>query len=197
MKVFRVAAAAAIGAFAILGQGQTRPASPAPTNQTRPTGGPANIAVINSSAFAEDNGGIARLMSAVRQIEAKFEPVRTELRGMRDRLSTMRADIQKKAAIQDPRMTRQQTDDADRLELQIKRKTEDAQSNYQKESIAALEPLQKEIADSLRTYAQSKGISLLIDVTRVPVIYSASNLDVTRDFIAEYNRTHPATGARP
>src|SRR6185295_2834071 len=55
-----------------------------------------------------------------------------------------------------------------------------------------LDPLQKDIADALTAYAQAKGISLLIDLNRVPVIYAANNLDITKDFIAEYNRTHPA-----
>jgi outer membrane protein len=139
--------------------------------------------------------GIARVMNAVRQLEAKFLPVRTELRGMRDRLSTLRSDLQKKAAIQDPKTTAQQADEADRLDVQIKRKAEDAQASYEKESRAILEPLHKDIANALNAYSQAKGISLLIDVNRVPVVYAASNLDITKDFIAEYNRTHPATGA--
>jgi outer membrane protein len=201
MKVFRViAAAAAIGAFAILVQTQTRTGnSPASSPQTRPAAGPANIAVIDSSAFADDKIGITRVMNAVRQLEAKFLPVRTELRGMRDRLSTLRSDLQKKSAIQDPKTTAQQADEADRLDVQIKRKAEDAQASYQKESMAILEPLHKDIANALNAYSQAKGISLLIDVNRVPVVYAASNLDITKDFIAEYNRTHPATAgpARP
>ena len=74
-------------------------------------------------------------MNAMKQLEAKFQPLRAEIRGMRDRLNTMRADIQKKRAIQDARITAQQTEEADRLEVQIKRKAEDAQASYQKESL--------------------------------------------------------------
>ena len=182
MKVFRiVVAVVAVAAFAILAHTQTRPA-----------GAPANIAIIDSSAFSHEKTGIARVMVAMQQIEAKFTPLRTEIRGMRERLNTMRADLQKKRAIQDARMTAQQTDEADRLEVQIKRKAEDAQANYQKDSLAVLEPLQKDIGNALTAYAQSKGITLLIDANRVPIIYAASNLDITRDFINDYNRTHPA-----
>jgi outer membrane protein len=115
---------------------------------------------------------------------------------MRDRLNTMRSDIQKKRLIQDASMTAKQTEDADRLELEIKRKAEDAQSNYQKESLAVLDPLQKDIGTALTAYAQSKGITLLIDANRVPIVYAASQIDITKDFIADYNRTHPA-GAAP
>ena len=186
MKAFRIiVAAAAFAAFTILAQTQTRPA-PTPTT----------VAIIDSSAFSDEKQGIARVMVAMQQIEAKFLPLRNELRGMRDRLSTMRADIQKKRLVQDASMTARQTEDADRLEIEVKRKAEDAQASYQKESLAALDPLQKEIGTSLVAYAKSKGITLLIDANRVPVVYAAEQLDITRDFIADYNRTHPA-GAAP
>ena len=182
MKVFRVVvAAAAFAAFAILAQTQTRPAA-----------APTTVAVIDSSAFSDEKAGIARVMVAMQQIETKFTPLRAELRGMRDRLTTMRSDIQKKRAVQDASMTAQQTEAADRIELDIKRKAEDAQSSYQKESLALLDPLQKEIGTSLIAYAQSKGITLLIDANRVPIVYAAQQLDITKDFIADYNRTHPA-----
>ena len=186
MKVFRiVVAAAAFAAFTILAQTQTRP-TPAATT----------VAIIDSAAFSDDKAGIARVMAAMQQLETKFLPLRNELRTMRDRLTTMRSDIQKKRAIQDANMTAQQTEAANRLELDIKRKAEDAQSSYQRESTALLDPLQKDIGTALTAYAQSKGIAILIDVTRVPVVYAASQADITKDFIAEYNRTHPA-GAAP
>ncbi|HEV2834021.1 MAG TPA: OmpH family outer membrane protein [Pyrinomonadaceae bacterium] len=197
MKVFRlIAALIALTTFAILVHTQTRTAAPAAlAPQTRPAAGPANIAVIDSSAFSDEKAGIARVMTAMRQLEAKFQPLRTELRGMRERLNSMRADLQKKQAIQDARTTQQQAEAADQLDLQIKRKAEDAQASYQKESLTLLDPLQKDIGEALTAYAQSKGISLLIDLNRVPVVYASGSLDITKDFIADYNRTHPATGA--
>src|SRR6185369_4126339 len=186
MKVFRIiVAVAAFAVFALMVHTQTRPAA-----------GPANVAIIDSSAFSDEKAGIGRVMAAMQQIEARFQPLRVEIRGMRDRLATMRSDIQKKRQVQDAKLTAQQTDEADRLELTIKRKQEDAQASYQKESLAALDPLQKDIGDALTAYAQSKGISLLIDANRVPIVYAAANLDITKDFIADYNRTHPA-GAAP
>ena len=182
MKVFRiVVAVAAFAAFTILAQTQTRPAAT-----------PTTVAIIDSAAFSDEKAGIARVMVAMQQLEARFLPVRNELRTMRERLNTMRTDIQKKRQVQEPSLTAKQTEDADRLELEIKRKAEDAQASYQKESLAALDPLQKDIGTALTAYAQSKGIALLIDANRVPILFAASQIDITKDFIAEYNRTHPA-----
>ena len=189
MNVFRISVAAIVfAAFGVLGYTQTRPAA---TPANRPAAAPGSIAVIDSAAFGSDKAGITRVMNAMKALEAKFQPLRNELRGMRDRLTTMRADIDKKRTIQDQRTTAQQIEAADQLELQIKRKAEDAQASYQRESLTALEPLQKDIANALGVYAQSKGVSLLLDLNRVPVIYSAPTIDITREFIADYNRTHP------
>lgn len=200
MKVLRViTAVAAIGAFAILVQTQTRPANPPSSNQPKPTAGTGNVAVIDSAVFVDSKNGIARVMNAMKQIDTKFQPLRTEIRGMSDRLNSLRADIQKKQGIQDAKMTAKQVEEADRLDVQLKRKAEDAQSSFQNESLAALQPLQDDIHKALIAYAQAKGISILIDVNRVPVVYSAANVDLTTEFITEYNRTHPVTGgpARP
>ena len=195
MKAFRVIAAVLlIGAFAILVHTQTRPGTPS-APQNRPVSGAANIAIIDSSAFTDEKNGIARVMNSMKQLEAKFQPLRTDLGVLRARLITMRWYIHIKAVILFSRTTAKNLSDAEQLEIQIKRKAEDAQASYQKETLAILEPLQKDIGTALNGYAQAKGISLVIDVNRVPVIYAASNLDITRDFIAEYNRTHPVTGA--
>lgn len=196
MRVFRtIAATVAIAGFTILAQTLlTMRASSAET--VPPAAAPANIGIIDSSAFTDEKTGIARVMASMKQLDAKFQPLRTEIRGMRDRLNTMRADLQKKRGIQDARTTAQQVEEADRLEVQIKRKAEDAQTSYQKESLAILEPLQRDIATALTAYAQAKGITLVIDANRVPILYAATSLDITRDFINDYNRTHPA-GSSP
>ena len=184
MKVSRIVviiAAVALAAFTILAQ-------------TRPAPTPATIAIIDSSAFSDEKNGIARVMAAMQQLQAKFQPLSTELRGMRDRLNTMRSDLQKKRLIQDAAITAKQSDEADQLELQIKRKSEDAQASYQRELQTTLDPLQKDIGTALTAYAQAHGVTLLIDANRVPILYAANNLDITQEFITEYNRTHPATG---
>ena len=58
-----------------------------------------------------------------------------------------------------------------------------------------LGPLQEDVYNALSVYAQARGISLVIDMNRVPVLYASESVDITRDFIVEYNRTHPATTA--
>lgn len=195
MKVFRITLAAiAVAAFTILTQVLlSMGASSAETVTQSPA--PANIGIIDSSRFTDEKAGIARVMTAMKQLEVKFQPLRTEIRGMRERLNTMRSDLQKKRAIQDATTTARQAQEAENLELQIKRKAEDAQVSYQKETMAIMEPLQNDLGNAIIAYAQSKGITLVIDANRVPIIYAATSLDITQDFINDYNRKNPAGSA--
>jgi len=196
MKVFRTTLAAiAVAAFTILVQTLlTMGASKAET--VTQSAAPATIGIIDSSRFADEKTGIARVMTAMKQLEVKFQPLRNEIRGMRERLNTMRADLQKKQAIQDAATTARQADEANNLEIQIKRKAEDAQVSYQKETLAIMEPLQNDLGNAVIAFAQSKGITLVLDANRVPIIYAATSLDITQDFINDYNRKNPA-GSTP
>ena len=195
MKVFRTTLAAiAVAAFTILVQTLlTMGVSSAETVTQSAT--PTNIGIIDSSRFADEKTGIARVGTAMKQLEVKFQPLRAEIRGMRDRLNTMRADLQKKRAIQDAATTARQAEEADNLEIQIKRKAEDAQVSYQKETLAIMEPLQNDLGNAVIAFAQSKGITLVLDANRVPIIYAATSLDITQDFINDYNRKNPAGSA--
>ena len=122
-------------------------------------------------------------MAAMQQMETKFQPLRTEIRGMRERLNTMRSDMQKKRAIQDAATTAKQAEEADRLEVQIKRKAEDAQASYQRESMAVLEPLQKDIGNAMTAYAQAKGITLRDSMrTAFRLSTPRASLDITQRF---------------
>jgi len=199
MKPFRLLLFVLVFAtFMIAANAQTRlVTTAAPKSGTLiPAAPPGAIAVIDSAAFTDEKSGISRLMSAVSKVDSTFESRRNELKALQTRYDTMRADLQKKQGIQAPDVTAKQAEEADQLQLQIKRKTEDAQADYQKQMGAVLEPLQADIGGALKSYAQAKGIQLIIDVSRVPVAYIADGLDITKDFITEYNRTHPA-GAAP
>jgi Skp family chaperone for outer membrane proteins len=191
-------AAFVLAAFTIISaQAQTRPATqpPAGGGVAPTTGGTGRFAIIDSSEFSDDKTGITRVVNAMKQLDTQFEPQRADLRRLTDQYNALVADIQKKQQIQDPKVTQQQQDQAEQLQLQIKRKQEDAQAAFQKRSTEVLDPLQQDVGNALTAYAQARGIAIIIDVSRVPVIYADNNTDITKDFIAEYNRTHPATAA--
>jgi Skp family chaperone for outer membrane proteins len=194
MRIFSlVLALAALTVFATTTPAQnklvTSSTSPAPL--VSPVAAPANVAVIDTSAFSDDKTGITRVINALKGVDTKYAAIRTEIQGLQQRLDTLKQNLEKNQATQAANVTQQQVEEGQRLEVQIKRKAEDAQAGYQRDQSAALEPLQTDIYNSLNAYAKTKGFNLVIDASRVPVLFVDPTLDVTKDFIAEYNKTHP------
>jgi Skp family chaperone for outer membrane proteins len=153
------------------------------------------LAVIDSSAFADEKAGIARVINAMKGINAQFQPLNTELQGMQTRYNSLVDEIQKTGTVADPKTIAAKQDQAEQLKRDMERKAQDAQVALEKRRGEVLGPLQEDVYNALQTYAQQRGIAIVIDANRVPVLYAADSVDITRDFIAEYNRTHPATAA--
>jgi Skp family chaperone for outer membrane proteins len=197
MKVFRLVLAALIfGSLTVAVHAQTRALTnnaSKPSNLSASPAPPSGIAIVDSGEFTDPKTGIQRVVAALGQLDVKNQGINKELKDMQTRLQNLRTDIQNKRQVQDPKITAQQTDQADKLELELKRRAEDAQATSNKEMQSAIGPLQQDIQNALGAYAKAHGILLVIDAGRVPLVYADDSIDITKDFIADYNKTHPAT----
>jgi outer membrane protein len=202
MKLFRLVAAgvvlAVVQIVAAHAQAPVRPSpaasQPAATSAVPPSLN-GKIAVIDSAAFSDDKQGITRVVNAAKSIEVQFQPQQTELQNMQTRYNTLLDQIQKTAPVAQPAATQQLQDQAEQLKRDMERKAQDAQAAVDKRKRELLGPLQEDIYNALQVYAQQRGIAIVIDMNTVPVLVAADSVNITRDFIAEYNRTHPATTA--
>jgi len=200
MKIFR--AIAAVAFFAVISVGSVF-AQPRTTSTPAPTPGPAagnmpdaKIALVNTDEFADEKTGIVRLVAAMKRVEAEFQPRRTELGTLQAQIEKATADLNKAAPVQDPKVTAQQNDKIEQMKKDYQRKGEDAQALYQKRLQDVLGPVYEEIGKALDVYAKAHGITLILDVTKVQGIVSASeSLNITRAFITEFNSKNPATAS--
>lgn len=202
MKSFRLIAAGAALAVVSVIPASAQTARPAGSAPAQPTGGSTaapslngKIAVIDSSAFADEKAGILRVVNAMKGINAQFQPQSTELQNMQTRYNALADEIQKTAAVANPQTISTKQDQLAQMKTDMERKAQDAQAAVERRQREVLGPLQDDVYNALQAYAQQRGISIVIDANRVPVLYAADSVDITRDFIADYNRTHPATAA--
>jgi len=200
MKIFRAMAAiaffAAISAPSVFAQLKPN-TTPAPTAPAQPANLPdAKIALVDTDEFLNEKTGILRLVSAAKKVEGEFQPRRTELQGLQSQIDKMTADLQKAAPVQDPKVSAQQQEAIDQKKKELQRKGEDAQTAYQKRLQEMLGPVYDEIGKALDAYAKAHGITLILDVTKIQGIVSASeSLDITKPFISEFNSKNPATAS--
>ena len=210
MKVIRATAAVAffVALTAASAFAQTRPAAGAGT-QPRPTATPvtapvsaavsvpeSKVALIDSSAFADEKQGILKFVSAIKRVNAEFQPRQTELQNLQAQIEKATTDLQKAAPVQDAKVTQQQQEKIALMDKDYKRKGEDAQAAFNKRLEEVLSPIYEDIGKALDTFAKTRGITLILDITKIQGIVSAADaMDITRAFIAEYNSKNPATAS--
>ncbi len=200
MRIYRlIAALAFLAAITVLpAYAQQRPAAAAPAGASGGAVPDSKIAIVFTDAFLDPKNGISRINTLASSLEREFEPRRTELKGMQTRAQQLTDSISKMQqgqGVVDPKSIQTQIDQLDTLKKDLQRKAEDFQSAVQKRQQEVLGPLQDDIGKALEAYAKSHGITVLIDASRVPLIYAADGLDITRAFIAEYNSRNPGTAS--
>ena len=196
------AAAVALAALFVVGaQAQTAAPAARPAAPAAQPSGPTRIAVIDSRFFRgtdeKGTGGIARYITAARQLEAQFQPQIKDLEGMQTRMNTIIENIRKTSAVAKPEDIEKQRQQAADLEVQIKRKDEDLQRAVAARQEEVMRPIEQDVYTFLQSFAQQRGYSMVIDVARLPVLFFEPQLDITQSFISEYNRTRPATASAP
>ena len=175
--------------------------TPGPTTSapSQPAAVPrSKIAVIYSAAFQDPKEGITRFAAAVNKLNAEFQPIQTELNQTAQRLNTLQEEIkrmQQGATPATPQQIQVKIDQFDEQKKAYDRKGEDARANYQRRRGELLMPLQEDVGKALDAFGKAHGITMIIDGTQVPLVYAADTIDVTKAFIADYNRKNPATTA--
>ncbi|HKZ03387.1 MAG TPA: OmpH family outer membrane protein [Pyrinomonadaceae bacterium] len=202
MRVDRLMAAAffaAVASSAVLAQPkpatpQTTTPPPAASSASVPA---TKVALINTEAFADEKQGIVRIISAIKRVEAEFQPRKTELQQLNQRLQQLAEDIKKTENVADPKATQQKVEQLEQLKKEAQRKQEDAQAAYNKQVQVIMEPIYRDIGTSLDAFGKARGITLLLDSSKIaPAILAAADAtDVTLAFIAEFNSKYPATAA--
>jgi outer membrane protein len=197
MKIFRAIAAVAflavISAGSVLAQPRTTTTPASTQTGSMPE---TKIALVNTDEFADEKTGITRLVSAMKRVDGEFQPRRTELQTLQQQIEKATADLTKAQPLQDARVSQQQSDKIEGMKTEFKRKGEDAQAAYQKRLQDVVGPVYDDIGKALDVYAKAHGITLILDVTKIQGILSASeSLDITKPFIIEFNSKNPATAS--
>jgi Skp family chaperone for outer membrane proteins len=163
----------------------------------------AKIVVINTAAFGGKDG-IAKYSNAWNALDTEFKPAETEIKGMVTRYQTLATEIEN-ARKANPAVPINQAslqgkvDEAQGLEIQIKRKQEDGKVKYEKRQQQVLAPILEDIGKAMDDFAKAKGYALILDASKLAeagIILAAdlTKVDVTKEFIVFYN-ARPATTA--
>ena len=172
---------------------QTTAAAPAtPAAKLLPV---SRVAWINTSAFVAEEGGIKQLVRVIKQLELEFSGTQSDLSLQSEKLRTIVGEIQKlqaggeanAAAIQEKQTA------GVKLQQELRAKQQEAQAAMQQAQQEKQGPIAQEIGKALTAFAKEREIGLLFDVSKLAdgILAARPELEVTNDFIAYYNASHP------
>src|ERR1700682_3167821 len=198
MKIKHLIAAFAftvtIGLVPALAQTRPAPTQPAPSQAAAPIPD-SKIAVIYSAEFTDPKTGIARFGTLVNTLNKEFDIKKKELDALQLKAQQLGDEIEKTRNVAQPQEIQRKVDQLDQLKVDFKRKSEDAQTLYEKRQGEIFQPLQDDIGKALEVYDKARGINVVIDGSRVPVVYADDRLDITRASINEFNSKNPSTAS--
>lgn len=177
----------------------------AQATSSQPVATAGKIAVINTYDFGDEKDGITKYISAVKALNAEFTPIDNEIKTMNTRLETLAAEIEnlRKLAATNPKAIDEKSaqakiDEAEKLQRDMKFKSEDAKARYEKRQQAVMGPVMGDIYKALQEYAAQKGYLMILDVSKLAEAELVMALDekslITKDFVTFYN-ARPATSA--
>lgn len=172
--------------------------------QTTPAGqsaasGTARIVVINTAAFEDEKAGITKYVGAMKTLDTEFKPVTTELQTQATRMQNLEKEIrtlQEQASKPNspikPESVQTKIDEYQGLQVEFKRKQEDAKARFDRRQQAVMAPIMQDIYKALTEFTKQKGYALVLDAAKMDSAgiilgWDEAKIDVTREFITYYN----------
>ncbi len=183
---------------------QTRPAQTATPRPTAPAATPgtpvvvpqAKIAFVDTEAFGDEATGIKKFTSAVKSVQAEFKDRTAELVNIQNRLKAIGDEITKLNSSGAPvaRETIQaKNDEGEKLERDFKYKKDQLDADFQRRYAVIVQPISSDIGRALDQYLNSHGLTMILDISKLaPAVLTMNpSMDITKDFVTEFNSKNP------
>ena len=159
---------------------------------------PGKIGLVNVNAFGDDKAGITKFRNALNSLEPEFKKINDDLKAMQTRYTTLAESIRKAQApppagvpATPPANLASQVEEAQNLEVQIKRMQEDGKAKYERRYQQVVGPVFGDIVKALNEYAKKNGYAIILDGARLEqselLLGFDDKYDITKDFIVFYN----------
>lgn len=196
MKLSKIASAAialmALSVAATAQQTSTGPAqggTPAVLQKSK-------IAVINTEVFQSQ---IGEFKTAIDGLNRQFEARMKDLQSQADKITALETTIKTQNQVLGAAKIAEMTEQVDMMKRDYQRKGEDLQADVGRARDKAFEPITNKLGKFAEDYTKKRGITLLVDIANATqagtVLWHDPRMDITKDFIAEYNRAHPTAAA--
>ena len=162
----------------------------------KPAGAPllpkGKVAVINTTLFQTEVG---EFKAKVESLNRQFEPRVKEVQGLSDKITALENTLKSQSGVLAPAKVAEMTENLESMKREYKRKGEDLEADAGRARDKAFEPITGKLGKFAEDYTGKRGIVMLVDVANAiqsgVVVWFDPRSDITKDFIAEYNKANP------
>lgn len=197
---FAIVTVLSLAAFAQTPTPPSRPAANPPASTAGAaaggTGAEGKLAYVNTSRFRD---GINEMKEKLDALNAEFEPRRKEVQSLEEEVNNLKNKIQTQGNTVSAQVRNQWVEEGTDKEKRLKRMAEDYQAIGEKRLAEVAQPINEKIGKSLSSFCQQRGIVLLMEGGALQqtgvVLYASAATDITEEFVKEYNKANPGSGA--
>ena len=158
----------------------------------------AKVAIIDSAVFREE---VQELKAKYEKLQAEFAPKARDLEAMGNSIANKQKVAQENKTLT-PQQAQKLNDEIEQLKKEYNRALQDSQDLAARREKAETEAIFEKLSKFLEQYCAKHGITHVFDARRLQetgvVVYAAPASNITKDFIAEYNKANPVqTAANP
>lgn len=158
--------------------------------------GAGKVGVINIRAAI---GNTAEGKQAQAELQSKFAPQQTEIENMNKQIN----DLRQRLAACEGKCSQDEiqrlTTQGQRLTAQFDRKNTEFNEDSQAALSEVIDRIGRKMVDVLDKYAGQNGYSVVLDSSAQnnPILFAASQIDVTQDIVRLYDQAYPVKGGAP
>jgi len=169
-----------------------RPGDTPPPTKSRQGNASGRVAVLYTDQFWQ---GIGEFKVKLDGLNLELEPKRKEIAALEEEIQNLKKSFQTKPPAT-PQLRLKWEEEVAEKEKIFKRKTEDFNHFGEKRLAELSQPVSEKVRKFIESYCKENGIVLCIEGTSAAqagfLIWSDQAIDITSDFMAQYNKANPA-----
>jgi outer membrane protein len=149
--------------------------------------GPAKVGIVNLQQAVY---GTAETKKANDDMNAKFKPRQDAIDQLNKEIATLANQLQTGQGKLTPQAEADIQAQGQKKQRDLQRAQDDLQADATAYRNEALQKMSQKMVDVIKKMAEAKGYDVVVDASST--VYFKGALDITKDAIAEYDKTYPA-----
>ena len=157
-----------------------------PAAAQAPAAAPVKMGIINVQQALSETAEIKKAQAA---LQSKYKPQQDRLAAIQKELADIQNQLQTGGDKLAPQKASELQVTGQRRQRELERLREDLEGEFQREQQEILGRTGQKMQDAIKRVAEARGLDVVVDMQNT--IYVKPALDITKEVVADYDKTNP------